>query len=154
MVTAFAAFSKGDDVHLFCFRKRAKDKRFTAVRVSSTKARDMESLHHMIVDSDGNMHVVWMDARSGGAEPYYATSSNEGKSFKGETAAYTSPTGSICPCCAPSVAAEGKTIVIQFRNKLKGAGGQDFNDMHAAVSTDGGRKWSVKRLDDRERWKG
>ncbi|MCA8916997.1 MAG: exo-alpha-sialidase [Planctomycetes bacterium] len=155
VITAFAVFRKGDDAHLYCFRKSAKDKQFKAARVSDPKAKDMECLHDMCVDSKGNIHVVWLDARSGGAEPYYATSSNEGKSFKGETAVYTSPTGGICPCCAPSIAAEGKTVVVQFRNKLLKLGEkQAYNDMHTAVSTDGGRKWNVKRLDNRERWKG
>ena len=156
VVTAFANFRDGEKKHLYCFRKRAKDKKFTAVRVSSDAARDMEGLHDMTVDGNGTMHVVWMEARSGGAEPYYACSTSEGKSFKSEQAVYSAPDGSICPCCAPSISAsdDGKTIVIQFRNKLKAADGQYYNDMHAAVSTNKGRKWSTERLDDRDRWKG
>ena len=81
--------------------------------------------------------------------------SDDGKSFKGETAVYTAPGGSICPCCQPTVAGNGRTVVVQFRNKLRNLkDGADYNDMFTAVSTDGGRKWKVTRLDDRERWKG
>jgi hypothetical protein len=155
VVTAFANFKKGDDQHLYCFRKRAKDKRFAAVRVTGSSARDMEGLHHMMVDGQGTMHVVWMDARSGGTEPWYASSATEGKSFKGEVAVYTAPGGTICPCCQPTVAGSGKTVVVQFRNKIRNLrDGADYNDMYAAVSTDGGKKWKTNRLDDRERWKG
>jgi len=155
VVTAHACFKKGEDKHLYCFRKRAKDKRFTATRVSGDRGKDMEGLHHMVVDAEGTVHVTWLDSRNGGAEPWYASSNNQGKSFKGEMAVYTAPGGSICPCCAPSVAAQGKTIVVQFRNRLKNMrDGADYNDMYAAVSTDAGKKWNCNRLDDRERWKG
>lgn len=156
VVTAFAAFSKGEKKHLYCFRKRARDKKFSAVRVTSGSARDSEGLHDMHVDGKGTMHVVWMETRSGGTEPWYAYSTSEGKSFKGEQGVYTSPSGSICPCCAPSITAgdDGKTVVIQFRNKLKGPDGEFYNDVHAAVTTNAGRKWSVERMDDRNRWKG
>jgi hypothetical protein len=155
VVTAFASFNKNEDKHLYCFRKRPKDKRFTVTRVTDKSARDMEGLHHMVADAEGTLHVVWMDARSGGTEPWYAYSDNEGKSFKGECAVYTAPGGTICPCCQPTVAASGKTVVVQFRNKIRNLkDGADYNDMYAAVSTDKGRKWKVSRLDDRERWKG
>jgi hypothetical protein len=154
VVTGFAKSGK-DGFHLYCFRKDKRDDEFKAHRVTDAKAKDAEGLHDMCVDDDGTVHVTWMDARSKGAEPWYAYSTNEGKTFKGHTAAYSSPDGSICPCCAPGIAAADDTIVVQFRNKLRlPRDGQDYNDMYAAVSDNKGRKWEVNRLDDRERWKG
>ncbi len=157
VVTAFAKFSKAEENHLYCFRKGPKDKAFRAIRVTSSAARDAESMHDMCADGEGRLHVVWQDSRGGkGTTPWYATSSDGGKSFKGELATMTS-LGGICPCCCPSVSAseDGKTVMVQFRNKLRGADGADYDDMYATVSTNGGKRFNpVFKLDSRERWKG
>lgn len=156
-ITCFAKFSKGEENHLYCFRKGPKDKAFRGARVSSAAAKDAESMHDMCLDGEGNLHAVWQDSRSGkGNTPWYAKSTDGGKSFKGELATMTSLAG-ICPCCCPSISAseDGKTVIVQFRNKLKGADGADYNDMYAAISTNGGKRFNpVIKLDSRERWKG
>lgn len=159
VVTACAKLRKDDDVHVYCYRKGPKDKAFAATRVTTPAAKDHEGMHDMVADGEGNIHVAWLDSREAarGNHVWYARSTNGGKTFKGETIAYKSPSGSICPCCAPSIAtsSNGKTVAIQFRNKQKAAaGGPDVHDMFTAVSTDGGKKFAATRLDDRERWKG
>lgn len=46
-------------------------------------------------------------------------------------------------------------MIVQFRHKLKGNDGADYNDMHASVSQNSGKRFDpVYRLDSRERWKG
>jgi hypothetical protein len=156
-VTFFAKFSKGEENHLYCFRKGPKDKAFRGLRVTSPAAKDAESMHDMCADDEGNLHAVWQDSRGGkGSAPWYAKSTDGGKSFKGELATMTSLSG-ICPCCCPSISAseDGKTVMVQFRNKLKGADGADYDDMYAAVSTNAGKRFNpVIKLDSRERWKG
>lgn len=159
VVTLHAKADKNGQPHLYCFRKGPKDKAFAGRRVTGGESRDMEGMQDMAVDGEGRLHVAWLDSRDGkGNQPYYARSEDGGKTFKAETAIYQSPTGSICPCCAPSIAAssDGKTVVIQFRNQLKPASGEgaNCNDEYSAVSTDGGRKFATMRLDDRERWHG
>lgn len=160
VVTLCAKLRQDDDVHVYCYRKGPKDKAFVGSRVSSQAAKDHEGMHDMAVDAEGDVHVAWLDSRETqrGNHVWYARSSNGGKTFKGEVLAYRSPSGSICPCCAPSVAvgSDGKTVAIQFRNKLKPAAGTgpDVHDMFTAVSTNGGKTFATTRLDDRERWKG
>jgi hypothetical protein len=155
-ITCFAKLAKGGESHLYCYRKGAREKAFRSVRVS-IGAKDAESMHDMCVDGKGNLHVVWQDSRSGkGNAPWYAQSTDGGKSFKGELATVETRDG-VCPCCCPSIFAssDGKTVVIQFRNKLRGKDGAEYNDMYAAVSQNGGKRFDpAYRLDSRERWKG
>ena len=155
-VTCFAKLAKGGEFHLYCYRKGPKDKAFRGVRVSQA-AKDAESMHDMCPDGKGNLHVVWQDSRDGkGNAPWYAQSTDGGKSFKGELATVVAQ-GGVCPCCCPSISAsqDGKTVVVQFRHKLKGNDGADYNDMHASVSQNSGKRFDpVYRLDSRERWKG
>jgi hypothetical protein len=159
VVTACARLRKDDEVHVYCYRKGPKDKTFAGTRVTTAAAKDHEGMHDMVADAEGDIHVTWLDGREAtrGNHLWYARSSHEGKTFKGEVMVYKSPSGSVCPCCAPSIAtsANGKTVVIQFRNKLKASGGgPDVHDMYTAVSTDEGKRFATARLDDRERWKG
>jgi len=160
VITLCAKLTKQDEMHVYCYRKGTKDKAFAGARVASANAKDHEGMQDMAVDAQGDVHVTWLDSRDGGKgnQPWYARSSNGGKTFKGEVMAYKAPGGSICPCCAPSIAvsSDGKTVAIQFRNKLKPAAGSgaDVHDMYTAVSTDGGKRFKETRLDDRERWRG
>ncbi len=159
IVTAHAKADTKADMHLYCFRKGPKDQAFSGKRLTTEAAKDGEGMHDMCVDGKGVVHVAWLDNREAvkGSQPWYAHSSDDGKSFKGEMVVYKSPSGSICPCCAPALAAsqDGKTVVMHFRNQLKGDTGENMHDIHTTTSTDGGKRWGAPlRLDDRQRWKG
>lgn len=158
IITAHAKAEAKGDLHLYCFRKGPKDKAFAGKRLTTDAAKDSEGMHDMCMDGQGDIHVAWLDAREAvkGSQPWYARSTDGGKTFKGEMVVYKSPSGSICPCCAPSIAAseDGKTVVLHFRNQIKNSAGVAVHDVHAAVSTDGGKRWDAPaRLDDAERWK-
>src|SRR5205085_10647001 len=54
------------------------------------------------------------------------------------TLVYTSPSGSVCECCQPSVAIGSDGVIhVMFRNSLAGN-----RDMYVADSSDDGQTWS------------
>ena len=67
-----------------------------------------EGLHAMAADPDGHVALVWLDDRTpGGKRLYGAFSSDAGAHWSKNVALYESPSGTICQCCAPSLAALG-----------------------------------------------
>jgi hypothetical protein len=91
-----------------------------------------EGLHAMAADPSGLAVIAWLDLRAGGTRLYAAISRDHGLTWSADTLVYTSPSGSICECCHPSVAiGRGGRIAVMFRNSLGG-----HRDLHASISTD------------------
>jgi hypothetical protein len=79
------------------------------------------------------MVLAWLDLRATGTRLYAAISRDHGATWSPDHLVYTSPAGTICQCCHPSVAigADGR-IVVLFRNSLDGR-----RDMYVTESRDG-----------------
>ena len=101
-----------------------------------------EGLHAMTVDSKGNLFATWLDLRSTGTKLYGSRSTDGGKSWSKNTMVYTSPDGTICQCCAPSLAsgANGK-LYVMWRNVIDGN-----RDLYVATSTGGNDFEGAKKL--------
>ena len=92
-----------------------------------------EGLHAM-AGSGERVAVVWLDLRGSGTELWGALSKNGGASWEPDARIYQSPDGSICQCCAPSLAFGPRgELAAMWRNALGGA-----RDLYAALSSDGG----------------
>ena len=92
-----------------------------------------EGLHAM-AGSGERVAVVWLDLRNSGTELWGALSKNGGASWEPDARIYQSPDGSICQCCAPSLAFGPRgELAAMWRNALGGA-----RDLYAALSSDGG----------------
>jgi hypothetical protein len=101
--------------------------------VNDVPGAPTEGLHSLAADRDGRLFAVWLDKRTGkGTQLYGARSRDGGVSWSKNTLVYSSPDGSICECCHPSVVfdADGRVLVM-WRNELAGA-----RDMYLARSTD------------------
>lgn len=92
-----------------------------------------EGLHAMGSDSQGNLFAAWLDLRGSGTRLYGALSKDGGLTWSKNVQVYNSPEGSICQCCAPSVAiAENHEIWVMFRNVLDGD-----RDLYLTHTSDG-----------------
>ena len=82
-----------------------------------------EGLHAMAADTDGHVAVVWLDDRTGkGKQLYGVFSDDDGVNWSSDVKLYESPSGSICECCHPSLAAVGGgEFAVMFRNWLNGS---------------------------------
>ena len=82
--------------------------------------------------------VAWLDLRGRGTELWMALSADGGNTWQPDTRLYQSPDGSICQCCAPSLAfgRQGE-LAAMWRNALGGA-----RDLFTALSRDGGQTFA------------
>jgi hypothetical protein len=114
-----------------------------AVIVNDVPAAAREGLHGMAASPDGLVVVTWLDLRetppsatasapAPGTRVYAAISRDHGATWQPDVLAAASPDGAVCECCHPSVALDGQSMAIMFRNQLQGA-----RDMHVTRSTDG-----------------
>ena len=70
---------------------------------------------------------------------YGASSNDGGQTWSENRQIYSSPSGTVCECCHPSVAIDSKgTIYVMWRNAVAGN-----RDMYAAVSSDGGKTFKA-----------
>jgi hypothetical protein len=91
-----------------------------------------EGLHGLAADPSGLAVLAWLDLRAKGTRIYAAVSRDHGATWGPDTLVYSSPSGTVCQCCHPSVAIDGGRIAIMFRNSLDGN-----RDMYVAESRDG-----------------
>lgn len=88
-----------------------------------------EGLQALASDGRGHIVAVWPDSRAGGMEEWGRVSHDGGKTWGPDERIYGSPSGSICPCCVPSVAISPKgKVAVMWRNSLEGS-----RDLHLAT---------------------
>ena len=82
--------------------------------------------------------MVWLDSRNRGAQVEGSRLEPETKSWSKNVKIYDSPDKTVCECCHPSVASDGKNkLVVMWRNWL--GGNRDF---YVAESVDRGDRFS------------
>ncbi|MBS1855760.1 MAG: exo-alpha-sialidase [Acidobacteria bacterium] len=94
------------------------------VRVNDVPRAAREGLHAMAGDGAGHMAAIWLDDRVGprGKRLWGAFSDDGGATWRKNAMLYESPSGSICECCHPSLAAAGAgEFVAMWRNSLDGS---------------------------------
>jgi hypothetical protein len=92
-----------------------------------------EGFHAMASDQQGNLFAAWLDSRASETRLYGALSKDGGVTWSPNIQLYSSPDGTVCQCCAPSVAMdENGAIWVMFRNVLDGD-----RDLYLLHSTDG-----------------
>jgi len=118
-----------------------------AVNDQPTAAR--EGLHAMAADSAGHVTVAWLDDRGGKGKRLYGAFSNDGGATWGRNVMlYESPSGSICECCHPSLAALGSgEFTVMWRNSLNG-----YRDMYT-MRLGGGAALGAAQREGNGSWK-
>ena len=107
-------------------------------RINAAQKSAREGLHAMAV-SGQRVAVAWLDLRHGGTELWGAISKDGGASWERDAQIYRSPDGSICQCCAPSLAFGPRgELAAMWRNALGGA-----RDIYTAISANGGESFGA-----------
>jgi hypothetical protein len=102
--------------------------------INDTPGAAGEGLHAIAADASGrNLFAAWLDLRAKGTQLYGARSTDGGRTWSKNLLVYSSPDGTICQCCDPSVAIDARGhIDVMFRNALAGS-----RDLYLAESADG-----------------
>ena len=121
------------DGDLMSFHSKDRGKTGSApVKVNSAPKSAREGLHAMALAPDGTIACTWLDLRDTGTRLYAAFSNDGGATWSENRLVYTSPGGTICECCHPSLAFDRRgKLHILFRNSVNGA-----RDMYLTTSTD------------------
>jgi hypothetical protein len=100
--------------------------------VNDVEGSAREGLHGMAVGPNGTVACAWLDLRGKSTQLYMAASKDGGATWSENQLVYTSPSGTICECCHPSLAFDGKGILyVMLRNSLDGS-----RDMYTTFSED------------------
>ncbi|QDV85755.1 sialidase family protein [Planctomycetes bacterium TBK1r] len=92
-----------------------------------------EGLHDLTGGADGLLFCTWLDLRNGRTQVYGARSKDRGKTWEKNVHVYTSPSGTVCECCHPSVVTDQRgNVHAMWRNLIDGN-----RDMYIATSEDG-----------------
>jgi hypothetical protein len=124
----------GKDENVYAVRSTDGGKTWSEPRqINATAGSAREGLHALASDSNGALLCVWLDLRDGPMQVWGALSIDAGKTWGENVRIYRAPDGSICDCCHPSVASDGKGgWLVMFRNHIAGN-----RDMYIVKSTDG-----------------
>ena len=126
----------GADGDVVVFRSTDGSSTWAApVVINDVPGAAREGLHAMAASPDGLVVIAWLDLREPGTRINAAVSRDHGATWAPDALVYSSPSGSVCECCHPSVAIDdGGSIAIMFRNNVDGN-----RDMFVARSSDGVR---------------
>ena len=103
------------------------------VAVNDVADAAREGLHAMAAGPGNAICCAWLDLRNSKTEVMSSMSKDGGLTWSKNVVVYRSPDGSVCECCHPSVAFDGRgQVYVQWRNSLGGA-----RDMYVASSLDG-----------------
>lgn len=103
------------------------------VLINDVSGAAREGLHAMAASPDGLVVIAWLDLREPGTRIYAAVSRDHGATWAPDALVYSSPSGSVCECCHPSVAIDDDgSVAIMFRNNVDGN-----RDMFVVRSSDG-----------------
>ncbi len=104
-----------------------------AATINDVPGAAREGLHAMAAGPDGSLFAAWLDLRTKGTQLYGARSNDGGLTWSKNVAMYSSPDGTICQCCHPTLSVDtAGRIWAMWRNVLDGS-----RDLHVISSADG-----------------
>jgi hypothetical protein len=119
------------------------------VDVTRVEGAALEGLHAVASDGGRRVFACWVDLRTKKPEIWGALSQDGGATWGEESCVYRSPSGAICPCCAPSATyLRDGTLAVLFRNEVEGA-----RDPWVITSLDGGTKFEPASKLGKGTWK-
>ena len=108
-----------------------------------------EAFVSLASNEEGELYAVWLDLRNNNKNKIVgAKSIDGGKSWLKNTIIYSSPDGTVCECCKPSVKMKNKTVAVMFRNWLNGN-----RDLFLIRSVDGGMSFGKAQQLGEGSWK-
>ena len=120
--------------NIYCYKKDLSEKWINTKKINDVNESAKEAL--MALSADGlNVYAIWLGVKSPKGQNVYGSKSIDGgKSWSKNIIVYSSPDGTVCECCKPSVAMKGKSVYVMFRNFINGN-----RDLYLMKSADGGK---------------
>lgn len=142
---------RGRDENLLIWRSDDKGATWSAPKqLNGVSASAREGLHAMGAGLGNTLFVAWLDLRGKGTQVFGAASVDGGKTWSSNLRIYTSPSGSVCECCHPSVHIDERDrIFVMFRNSLHGnrdmyvVHSDNLGDTFSAASKLGSASWKL-----------
>ena len=132
-----AVIAVNKDGDIFSYIKDQSGKWIETGKVNDVDTTDKESFIGLSSDNENNLFAIWTDLRGDHQNKIFgARSSDGGKTWMKNILVYASPDGTICECCKPSIAMNGKNVFVMFRNWLNGN-----RDLYLIQSCDGGESF-------------
>ncbi len=144
-LTVTACNADGD---IFSYHKSATANWVSAARVNDVDTVAKENL--MSLGGDGlYSYAVWLDLRGNRQNKIYGARTDDGgKTWSKNKLVYSSPDGTVCQCCKPSVIVKGNNVYVMFRNWLDGN-----RDLYFLQSHDGGNTFNTAEKLGNGNWK-
>ena len=109
------------------------------VMVNDQPKSAAEGLFSLAAGSADTVWAVWLDTRQKKSQIEISRSVNGGAAWSANNVFYAAPTGSVCECCQPQIATDGKSAVaVMWRNHVGQA-----RDMWLRVSSNGGAAFNA-----------
>jgi hypothetical protein len=145
----FCIIAADKNGNIYSFVKEGASAWRKTARVNDADTSAKEGFSGLGSDGLNNLFALWLDVRSDKKNKIYgARSIDGGRSWSKNMLVYTSPSGSVCDCCKPSVSVVGKNVFIMFRNNLNGN-----RDIYLIRSSDGGNKFGQAEKMGEGSWK-
>jgi hypothetical protein len=146
--SVITAQDKAGNIHWYKLN-HSSNKWKTMGIVNDQNGSTPEGLMGIAADKKDNFYAVWLDTRTGGNNQiYFSSLLNKAAHWSKNRLAYRSPDQHVCECCKPSIAVQGSTIAIMFRNWLNGS-----RDLYLTKSLDGGTSFTGAQKLGMDTWK-
>ena len=124
--------------NIHAFRQLHKSGKWEKIaNVNDRDGSAPEGLMAIAADNNNNFYAVWLDLRNDRKNNVCFASLNDTR-WSANKFLYKSPESHVCECCKPSIAVNGKTVAIMFRNWLNGS-----RDLYLMSSSDQGKHFSA-----------
>lgn len=136
--------------NIYTFIKNKNENRWKkGGRINDAPDVAKEAFVSLASNDKGELYAVWLDLRNNNKNKIVgAKSIDGGKSWSKNTVIYSSPDGTVCECCKPSVEMKNKTVAVMFRNWLNGN-----RDLFLIRSVDGGMNFGKAQQSGEGNWK-
>ena len=135
--------------NIFSYTKDGTGAWQRATRINDADTICKEGFLALGSDGNQNLFAAWLDLRNNAHNKIYgARSADGGKTWSKNFEIYASPDGTVCECCKPSVAVQGKNVYVMFRNRIEGS-----RDLYLIQSSDGGESFGEAKKLGTGSWK-
>lgn len=146
--SVISAMDKAGNIHWFKLRNTSKKWQDMGI-INDQKGSAPEGLMSIAADDQDHFYAAWLDIRTGKHNQiYFSALAGQELKWSKNTMAYQSPDQHVCECCKPSIAVNGSTVAIMFRNWLNGS-----RDLYVVKSQNQGQSFAVAQKLGVDTWK-
>lgn len=121
--------------NIIMWQKNHSSEKWEKSQINKIEKVAEEGLLSIGSDSSSNeIAIVWIDTREENKAKIYGAFSTGMETGWTEKLVYESPSGSVCPCCKPSILVGKGNVNVMFRNNINGS-----RDLHLIKSNNNGK---------------